>query len=90
MNDKIPKEIYTMTGVEPKYIRLDSGIMEKRLYMASRPGLDMSDLKVIEELGLHGEVTDDQILEASERLDKQVREAVWEFLKELTGGEKNV
>ncbi len=85
MNDKIPKEVYAMTGMEPRLMRSETGELKKKLYITSRPSVDMSDLKLTEELGWEDEVTQEQILESEDRLHKQTKEAAWKFLKELTG-----
>lgn len=85
MNDEIPKEVYAMTGAEYSWERLEDGRPRKKVCVISRPSVDLSDLRLVEELGWEDEVTKEQIDEASQRLDLQAKESVWKFLKELTG-----
>ena len=80
----IPKEVYSMTGYEKRYKRGEDGRMIVTGVMASRPGVDMSDIMVVEELGLAEDVTKEMIAEAQDRVHAKVREDAWKFLQELT------
>lgn len=80
----IPKEVYTMTGYEKRYKRGEDGRMIVTGVVLSRPGVDMSDLVVVEELGLDSEVTREMVVEAQEKTRGEARKAAWKFLKELT------
>ena len=79
----IPKEVYSMTGYEKRYKREEDGQMIVTGVMVSRPGVDMSDLVIVEELGLADEVTKEMIVDAQSRIHKKVRGDAWKFLKEL-------
>ncbi len=80
----IPKEVYSMTGYEKRYKRGEDGQMIVTGVVLSRPGVDMSDLVVVEELGLHEDVTPGMIGDAQNKTHGEAREAAWKFLKGLT------
>jgi len=73
-----------MTGYEERRSREEDGRIITKTFMVARPGVDMSDLVLEEELGLSEDVTKERIEEAQERLHKQARENAWELLQKLT------
>ncbi len=84
----IPKEVYSMTGYEKRRKREDDGTITVTGVVLSRPGVDMSDLVVVEELGLADEVTKEMIADAQNKTRGEAREAAWKFLKELVEVER--